>query len=127
MIAIFMVAAFVSTSLAGDLGARFSKDWTPEQIRAFAKKPRTAEEKAKMGSPDMGYILNKEGFSVEKHTGKNLTAKQMYENGKAVWTPVLISGIFPGWHRIRMQPIICSVKAALRRTEVSGVRWLPGA
>jgi len=87
---LFMAIALASTSFAGDLGAVYSQDWTPDQIRTFVKKPWTTAEKAKMGSPDMGYILKKESFPLQKHTGKNLTKKQLYENGKAVWMPIMM-------------------------------------
>jgi len=87
--ALFLALSFASISFAGDLGAIYSKDWTPEQIRAFVNKPWTADEKAKMGGEDMGYILDKKGFPLEKLTG-DLTPKQLYENGKAVWMPIMM-------------------------------------
>ncbi len=87
--ALFLALSFASISFAGDLGAIYSKDWTPEQIRAFVNKPWTADEKAKMGGSDMGYILDKKSFPLEKLTG-DLTPKQLYENGKAVWMPIMM-------------------------------------
>lgn len=87
---LFMVVCFAGPSVAGDLGAKFSGDWTPEQIKKFVDKPWSSSEKAKMGSPDMGYILKKKSFPLEKHMGKNLTAKQLYENGKAIWMPIMM-------------------------------------
>jgi len=60
--ALFLTVAFASISFAGDLGAVYSKDWTPEQIRAFVNKPWSDAEKAKMGGSDMGYILDKKSF-----------------------------------------------------------------
>ena len=87
--ALFMALSFASISFAGDLGAIYSKDWTPEQIKTFVNKPWTAEEKAKMGGSDMGYILDKKSFPLEKLTG-DLTAKQLYQNGKAVWMPIMM-------------------------------------
>jgi rhodanese-related sulfurtransferase len=88
--ALFMAVAFSGISFAGDLGAIYSKDWTPEQIKAFAKKPWTAKEKALMGDPDLGYLIDKENFPMEKITGKNLTAKQLSQNGRAVWLPIFL-------------------------------------
>jgi rhodanese-related sulfurtransferase len=87
--ALFLALSFASISFAGDLGAIYSKDWTPEQIRAFVNKPWTEDEKAKMGGSDMGYILDKKSFPLEKLTG-DLTPKQLYENGKAVWMPIMM-------------------------------------
>jgi hypothetical protein len=87
--ALFMAVAFSGISFAGDLGAIYSKDWTPEQIKAFVNKPWTEKEKAKMGGSDMGYILDKKSFPLEKLTG-DLTAKQLYKNGKAIWMPIMM-------------------------------------
>jgi rhodanese-related sulfurtransferase len=88
---LLMAIAFASTSFAGDnLGARYHKDWTPEQIKAFVKKPWSSSDKAKMGNPDMGYILKKNSFPLEKHTGNNLTTKQLKENARAIWFPIMI-------------------------------------
>jgi len=107
--AIFMALAFASTSFAGsdfpnygafggekvnwytdDIGAKYAKDWTPKQIKQFVKRPWTKEEKEKLlGNPDMGYILNKESFPLKKVKG-NLTSKQLYMNGKAVWMPIML-------------------------------------
>ncbi|MBW2603192.1 MAG: rhodanese-like domain-containing protein [Deltaproteobacteria bacterium] len=109
LISIFMVAAFSSTSFAGsavpnygafggekvdwksnDIGAMYAKDWTKDQIKAFVKKPWTKEEKEKLlGDEGMGYVLEKNGFPMEKAEG-DLTPKQLYMNGKAVWMPIML-------------------------------------
>lgn len=106
---IFVALVFVGTSFAGsdvpnynafggekvdwysnDVGATYSKDWTKDQIKAFVNKPWTKEEKDKLlGDEGMGYILDKKGFPTEKVKG-DLTSKQLYMNGKAVWMPIML-------------------------------------
>jgi rhodanese-related sulfurtransferase len=101
--------AFVSASFAGsdvpnyganggekinwhsnDVGATYSKDWTKDQIKAYVNKPWTKEDKEKLlGDESLGYILDKTGFPMEKVKG-NLTSKQLYMNGKAVWMPIML-------------------------------------
>ncbi|MEJ2658063.1 MAG: rhodanese-like domain-containing protein [Desulfobacterales bacterium] len=108
ILTIFIALAFVSISFAGsdipnyginggekidwytkDIGANYSKVWTKDQIKAFVNKPWTKEEKEKLLGPEsMGYILDKKGFPMEKTKG-NLTPKQLYMNGKAVWMPIM--------------------------------------
>jgi rhodanese-related sulfurtransferase len=77
-----------------DLGATYSKDWTREQIEKFIDIPWTAEEKEKLlGPPELGYILDKKGFTLHKikaKKGEVLTTKQLYENGKAYWMPLML-------------------------------------
>jgi len=77
-----------------DIGANYSKDWTKEQIKEFVNRDWTQEEKDKLlGDPSMGYILDKKGFALEKikpKKGEVLTGKQLYENGKAVWMPIML-------------------------------------
>jgi len=90
IVALIVTISFVGMASAGDLGAFYSKDWTPEQIRKFAEKPWTEKEKALMGDPDMGYIIDKKNFPMEKIKGDNLTAKQLHENGRAVWLPIFL-------------------------------------
>ena len=84
LIGIFMAAAFASTSFAGsgvpnygafggekvdwysnDVGAVYKKDWTKDQIKEFVSKPWSKEEKEKLlGDEGMGYILDKQGFTM---------------------------------------------------------------
>jgi len=109
ILAIFIALAFTSVSFAGsgvpnwnvnggekidwhskDIGAKYSKDWTKDQIKAFVNKPWTKEEKEKMlGEASTAYLLDKQGFPLEKVKG-NLTSKQLYMNGKAVWMPIML-------------------------------------
>lgn len=106
---IFMALAFASTSFAGsdvpnymafgggdkdwytdDIGAIYQKDWTKKQIEEFVNKPWTKKEKEELlGPADLGYILDKKGFPMKKPKG-NLTPKQLYANGKAVWLPIML-------------------------------------
>jgi rhodanese-related sulfurtransferase len=111
--AIFMALAFASTSFAGadfpnymafgagdkdwytdDLGANYSKDWTRKQVEEFVKRPWTEKEKGKLlGPPDLGYILDKHKFVLHKvkaKKGEVLTPKQLYENGRSYWMPIML-------------------------------------
>jgi rhodanese-related sulfurtransferase len=63
----------------GVLGAGYPLDWSSEEVTEFVKKPWTKEDLAKMGRPPR-YILNK--TMTPRHMGKDLTPKQMFENGQ---------------------------------------------
>lgn len=111
--ALLMTAVFAAPSVAGtdfpnfmgygggnkdwftdDVGGTYSKDWTRAQIEKFIEIPWTAEEKEKLlGPPELGYILDKKGFTTHKvkaKQGEVLTPKQLYENGKAYWMPLML-------------------------------------
>ncbi|MFH1991104.1 MAG: rhodanese-like domain-containing protein [Pseudomonadota bacterium] len=76
-----------------DLGSNYSKDWTRKQIEEFIKMPWTDEEKEKLlGPAELGYILDKEGVLLHKikpKKGEVLTGKQLYENGRSYWMPLM--------------------------------------
>src|SRR5574340_980492 len=84
---LFVVSLFAgSLVLAAEQGAAqggalagYPPDWTDKQFTDFAKKPWTQEEKDKMGRAPR-YILNKK--VTPRHTGKDLTPQQMFENGQ---------------------------------------------
>jgi rhodanese-related sulfurtransferase len=59
--------------------AGYPPDWTDKQVTDFVKKPWTQEELKAMGRPPR-YILNK--TMTPRHTGKDLTAQEMFENGQ---------------------------------------------
>jgi rhodanese-related sulfurtransferase len=61
-------------------------NWTPAQIKEWLKQPFTQEELDKMGPPL--YQLKKEQV-LPRHLGNNLTPKQLYENGRSVWYPIM--------------------------------------
>lgn len=110
---LFIAAAFAGTSFAGfdfpnymafgggdkdwysdDLGATYSKDWTRKQVEEFVKRPWTKEEKEKLlGPPELGYLLDKHKFTLHKvkaKKGEVLTPKQLYENGRSYWMPIML-------------------------------------
>lgn len=62
-------------------------DWTPAQVEKFVKQPWSKEELALMG--EGAYVLNKGLYNSKRHTGPNLTKKQLYENGRNVWLPIM--------------------------------------
>jgi rhodanese-related sulfurtransferase len=64
---------------AGPASVGPSKDWTDKEVQEFSKKPWTEEELKAMGR-DKRYIINK--TLVPRNTGKDLTAKQMFENAQ---------------------------------------------
>lgn len=94
---VVIVALFVAVLFAGSLalaaepaaktaepaapgqGVGPSKDWTEKQIQDFSKKPWTQDELKAMGR-DKRYIINK--TLVPRNTGKELTAKQLFENAQ---------------------------------------------
>jgi len=61
-------------------------NWTPEQIKEWLKQPWTPEELKKMGPPE--YYMDKERV-LPRHYGNNLTPRQLYENGRSVWYPIV--------------------------------------
>jgi hypothetical protein len=67
-----------SLAFAGPL-KDYPPDWTDKQVEEFVKKPWTQEELKRMGRPPR-YILDK--TMHPRHTGKELTPKQLYENGE---------------------------------------------
>lgn len=63
-----------------------SKDWTPDQIARFVKQSWTKEELRLMGENE--YILDKDQIK-SRYTGKDLAPKQLYQNGKNIWLPIM--------------------------------------
>jgi len=61
-------------------------NWSPKQIEEWQKQPWTPEELKKMGPPE--YYMDKER-ALPRHYGNNLTPKQLYENGRSVWYPLV--------------------------------------
>jgi len=111
---IFVALLFASTSIAADwdfpnymafgggdkdwytddLGSNYAKDWTKEQVKEFVKRPWTEKEKELLlGPSDLGYILDKNKFvlkRVKAKKGEVLTPKQLYENGRSYWMPIML-------------------------------------
>lgn len=89
--------AFAGNALAKDLEPLPAKlpntyysnhyDWSMDEVQKFVKQPWDKESVEKMGVG--AYVLNKELWNAQRHTGDNLTSKQLYENGRNVWLPVM--------------------------------------
>ncbi len=62
-----------------DQGVGPSKDWTEKQIQEFSKKPWTPEQLKAMGR-GKNYVISK--TLNPRHTGKELTPKELFENGQ---------------------------------------------
>ncbi len=71
---------------AKDQGVGPSKDWTDKQIQEFSKKPWTKEELQAMGRGDK-CIINK--TLTPRHTGKELTPKELFENGQNAFRAIM--------------------------------------
>ena len=73
------LALAAEESGAKDQGVGPSKDWTEKQIQEFSKKPWTKEELQAMGRGNK-CIISK--ALTPRHTGKELTPKELFENGQ---------------------------------------------
>jgi rhodanese-related sulfurtransferase len=95
-IAILAAAAFTGTAFAQNMhpdstpntaDSRASKyNWTLKQIEEWQKQPWSKQELSRMGEGE--YVMKKDNV-LPRHVGNNLTPKQLYENGRSVWFPIV--------------------------------------